>query len=300
MANEAGERAARAAEAATERIRDLNEQILERIKSGGESALEAYERTLKTAPDPGDARQRGGQSGDRTRLRDPVDADAALRALLREISAEQPRSAIPPRAGPPPSIASACSGCGEKKACAFRRDGANGSSAAARVRPSPRIGCGPSGPVTSGRWTSSSIRPPTAGCSSCSTSSMSSPARRSRCTSPRRVDSDQTVSVLDRLAAVRGAPVHVRQRARADRPLAETGVASAGPRRRSSSPARRGRTPTWSPSAAACVTSCSTSSSSAASLKPSSSSKTGARAATRIVRIQRWATRLPAPLPKHG
>ncbi len=51
MASDARERAARGAEAATERIRDLNEQILERIKSGGESALEAYERTLKTVAD---------------------------------------------------------------------------------------------------------------------------------------------------------------------------------------------------------------------------------------------------------
>jgi hypothetical protein len=62
MANEAGERAARTAEAATERIRDLNEQILERIKSGGESALEAYERTLKTVADYQEAAgQRGGE-----------------------------------------------------------------------------------------------------------------------------------------------------------------------------------------------------------------------------------------------
>jgi hypothetical protein len=51
MASNARERAARGADAATERIRDLNEQILERIKSGGESALEAYERTLKTVAD---------------------------------------------------------------------------------------------------------------------------------------------------------------------------------------------------------------------------------------------------------
>jgi hypothetical protein len=36
-----------------------------------------------------------------------------------------------------------------------------------------------------------------------------------------------------------------------------TGVASVGPRRRSSSPARRGRTRSWSPSTPACATSCS-------------------------------------------
>ena len=62
MANDAGKRAARAADAATERIRDLNEQILERIKSGGESALEAYERTLKTVADYQEAAgQRGAE-----------------------------------------------------------------------------------------------------------------------------------------------------------------------------------------------------------------------------------------------
>ena len=55
MASDARERAARGAEAAAERIRDLNEQILERIKSGGESALEAYERTLKTVADDQEA-----------------------------------------------------------------------------------------------------------------------------------------------------------------------------------------------------------------------------------------------------
>jgi hypothetical protein len=62
MANEARERAASAADVATERIRDLNEQILERIKSGGEAALEAYERTLKTVADYQEAAgQRGAE-----------------------------------------------------------------------------------------------------------------------------------------------------------------------------------------------------------------------------------------------
>jgi hypothetical protein len=60
MATDAKERAARGAEAAAERIRDLNEQILERIKSGGESALEAYERTLKTVADYQEAAGRRG------------------------------------------------------------------------------------------------------------------------------------------------------------------------------------------------------------------------------------------------
>jgi hypothetical protein len=62
MAKDARDRAARGADAATERIRALNEQILERIKSGGESALEAYERTLKTVADYQEAAgQRGGE-----------------------------------------------------------------------------------------------------------------------------------------------------------------------------------------------------------------------------------------------
>jgi hypothetical protein len=62
MAIDARERAARGAEAAAGRIRDLNEQILERFKSGGESALEAYERTLKTVADYQEAAgQRGAE-----------------------------------------------------------------------------------------------------------------------------------------------------------------------------------------------------------------------------------------------
>jgi hypothetical protein len=60
MAADTRERAARGAEEAAGRIRDLNEQILERIKSGGESALEAYERTLKTVADYQEAAGRRG------------------------------------------------------------------------------------------------------------------------------------------------------------------------------------------------------------------------------------------------
>jgi rhamnose utilization protein RhaD (predicted bifunctional aldolase and dehydrogenase) len=41
------ERAAGAADAAVERIRNLNERIMEGVRQGGETALEAYERTLK-------------------------------------------------------------------------------------------------------------------------------------------------------------------------------------------------------------------------------------------------------------
>ena len=60
MASESKERAARGVEEATGRIRDLNEQILERIKAGGESALEAYERTLKSVADYQEAAGRRG------------------------------------------------------------------------------------------------------------------------------------------------------------------------------------------------------------------------------------------------
>ena len=62
MAADARERSARGMEVATERIRELNEQILERIKSGGESALEAYERTLETVAEYQEAAgQRGAE-----------------------------------------------------------------------------------------------------------------------------------------------------------------------------------------------------------------------------------------------
>ena len=109
----------------------------------------------------------------------------------------------------------------------------------------------------------------------------------------RRIDSDQTVNVLERLANQRGAPAHVRcdNGPELTAHALATGVASATPGRRSSSPARRGRTPTWSPSTAACATSCSTSNSSAASPRPSSSSKTGARTTTRTDPTRPWATR---------
>jgi hypothetical protein len=60
MAGDAKERAARGVEEAAGRIRDLNEQILERVKAGGESALEAYERTLKTVADYQEAAGRRG------------------------------------------------------------------------------------------------------------------------------------------------------------------------------------------------------------------------------------------------
>ena len=63
MAADARERTARGVEAATERIRELNEQILERIKSGGESALEAYERTLKTVAEYQEAAGQRGADG---------------------------------------------------------------------------------------------------------------------------------------------------------------------------------------------------------------------------------------------
>lgn len=51
MASQSRERAAAAADAAMERIRNLNERIMESVKQGGEAALEAYERTLKSVAD---------------------------------------------------------------------------------------------------------------------------------------------------------------------------------------------------------------------------------------------------------
>lgn len=48
MASQRRERASAAADAAIERIRTLNERILESVKQGGDAALEAYERTLRS------------------------------------------------------------------------------------------------------------------------------------------------------------------------------------------------------------------------------------------------------------
>jgi hypothetical protein len=47
VASQRRERASSAADAAIDRIRNLNERIMESVKHGGEQALEAYERTLK-------------------------------------------------------------------------------------------------------------------------------------------------------------------------------------------------------------------------------------------------------------
>jgi hypothetical protein len=48
VARQTRERASGAADAAVERIRNLNERIMESVRRNGEAALEAYERTLKT------------------------------------------------------------------------------------------------------------------------------------------------------------------------------------------------------------------------------------------------------------
>ena len=59
------------------------------------------------------------------------------------------------------STASGCSGCGARRACGSRSASASaGGWATRRSRPS---GCAPSGPITCGRSTSSSTRPPTGG-----------------------------------------------------------------------------------------------------------------------------------------
>jgi hypothetical protein len=48
VASQRRERASATADAAIERIRNLNERIMESVRQGGDAALEAYERTLRT------------------------------------------------------------------------------------------------------------------------------------------------------------------------------------------------------------------------------------------------------------
>jgi putative transposase len=82
----------------------------------------------------------------------------------------------------------------------------------------------------------------------------------------RRCSADELVTVLDGLVAERGVPAHLR----ADNGpeliawACGSGAACPAPGPGTSSPARRGKTPTSSPSTAASVTSCSTSRSSPA------------------------------------
>ena len=90
--------------------------------------------------------------------------DAALRAELKAFSRQRPRwgyrqaiSICWSRAGR--STASAPSGCGAKKACGCRRSVANVDAAGSRQ--CPGIGCEPSGLITCGRSTSSSMSPTT-------------------------------------------------------------------------------------------------------------------------------------------
>jgi integrase-like protein len=78
----------------------------------------------------------------------------------------------------------------------------------------------------------------------------------------RSIDADTTVSVLERLAAQRGAPEHLRMDNGGPELTAHApGLVSLLERRnpRTSSPARRGRTRASRASTHACVTSCSTS-----------------------------------------
>ena len=55
MASQTRERASGAADAAIDRIRSLNERIVDSVRHGGEQALEAYERTLRTIAEYQDA-----------------------------------------------------------------------------------------------------------------------------------------------------------------------------------------------------------------------------------------------------
>lgn len=63
----------------------------------------------------------------------------------------------------------------------------------------------------------------------------------------RSIDADRTVGVLERLAAERGAPKHIRMDNGPELTghALRTGACSRIPRRRTSSPARRGRTRSW-------------------------------------------------------
>jgi hypothetical protein len=55
VASQTRERASGAADAAIDRIRGLNERIMDSVRHGGEQALEAYERTLRTIAEYQDA-----------------------------------------------------------------------------------------------------------------------------------------------------------------------------------------------------------------------------------------------------
>ncbi len=180
--------------------------------------------------------------------------DAALRARLRSLSAERPRwgyrcahARCSRRDGT--STASGSSVSGARRACA---PGAGESASASASRPCRPSASALSDPTRSGRSTSSSIGPPTDGSRSSCTSSTSTPPEALAVRCERRIDADATVMVLDGLVAARGrAPEHVRcaTSPRADRQTpCVTGVASHGPALPTSSQARRGRTPTWSPS----------------------------------------------------
>ncbi len=89
-----------------------------------------------------------------------VQDDAVLRAELRAFSRERPRWGYRQAhqrlldAGLVRSTASGSSGCGARKGCGCRPSVAN--AAARRLHGARATGCAPSGPITSGRSTSSS------------------------------------------------------------------------------------------------------------------------------------------------
>jgi hypothetical protein len=159
-----------------------------------------------------------------TQRREPCVApdDAALRARLREISAERPAVGLPSRA--PAAARRRLVVESQAHAAAVAR-GRPESPAAAPQAPAPgrprrcrRAGCEQSAPITCGRWTSSSTRPLTGGSSSCCTSSTSSPGRRWQMECHRRIDADGRDARAARPGPWPRPAVHsLRQRARAHR-----------------------------------------------------------------------------------
>jgi len=86
VASQRRERASAAADAAIERIRSLNERILESVRQGGDAALEAYERTLRTVAEY--------QEGAGKRGSEWVSAVAkAQAAFMRELASASPAAA---------------------------------------------------------------------------------------------------------------------------------------------------------------------------------------------------------------
>ena len=106
------------------------------------------------------------------------------------------------------STASVCSGCGEKKASGSRRGAANAGAWASR--PCPLTGCAPQRPDHV--WALDFQFDQTADGRVLKLLNVVDEFTREALAMhvARRIDADQTVAVLDRLAALRGAPAHVR------------------------------------------------------------------------------------------